>query len=117
MDARSGVTKDLFEGIESGDGAQLGCSLNAHKNRLCACAARSSVPAGGLAVDDRGANGLFGAIVRGVDVRSIEKEEQAIAIPEQVDGEAKALVMQVRLLEEAIHLRFDLPFGDAQAAL
>ena len=79
-------------------------------------AKRRAIPAGGLAVDHGGANGLFGAIVRGVDIWSIEKEEHAIAIPEQVNSKAKALVMKVRFIEEAIHLLFDLPFGCAQFA-
>ena len=50
----------------------------------------------GLACASGEPDGLFGAIV-GVDVRSIEEEEEAIAVPEQLDGEAKTRVITVQM--------------------
>lgn len=106
----TGSRKHLGERIAGRHDALLGGSKNAHDDGLRLSTTRRAVAARALAVDDRGSDG-----VRRDSSwhrrRPDREEKQAVAISEKMHGEVKTFIVKIRVVEEAIHLHFDLPLA------
>lgn len=77
-------------------------------------AVEGAIAAGGLSVDDCRADGLFGEVIGRLEIGMIEEEEQCVAVGQQMQSKANALVVKIGVVEEPVHRRFDLALTGAE---
>ena len=89
---------------------------DAHEDRLGLCPFRGTVAASaGLAVDHGDANVLFGGIVGGLDVRTVEEHKEVVPIASQMFRESLVGRIGESAVQQAVHLRLEESLGNAQA--
>src|SRR5579859_4769687 len=95
----SGVAGEVVDGVDAllGGGAQ-----DAHDRRLGGRAAPGPVAAPHFAVDDRGADGLFGPPVGGLDIRPGQEGDDGFALVVEMLDEFAVLVVGMGLAVEQL---------------
>ena len=81
----------------------------------CAPFAVRLPPPQGLAVDHGDANVLFGGIVGGLDVRTVEEHKEVVPIASQMFRESLVGRIGESAVQQAVHLRLEESLGNAQA--
>jgi len=62
-------------------------------------------------------NGLLGTEVGGFDVSAVERQQDRVAVVEQMKSEADALVVEIGIVEQPVELRLDPATAGAESVI